>query len=234
MKRIRNLGLALVALLATSGIAVASATAAFPEFSGTIPTNIVEKTYTQLAELETKKGTKVVCQKFTVKGKLTGATELESTITFKECTAFGFAKCTSAGAGAGEIVVPAGGEPVYLNEVSKTVAIRAIPKKANNEYVEFTCTAIGINNTIKVRANAANGGLLCQIKPVNTATKNYELICKKGAGAGENEFTEYEKGGLKTRSFLESKLNAEEWEQAAEIITGAVKFEFESSETLKA
>jgi hypothetical protein len=219
-----------VAAFAFSAVVSASASAVLPEFSGTFPTSIKKAVFTKEAKLETKSGSTVKCTSFEVTGTLKAAKELESTIAFKGCTASFGAKCTNT-ANPEEIKVTAGGIPVYYEKLSKEVGIRALPRELGNQYTEFTCAGI---SKVKVRANAALGGLLCSITPVNTSTTKYTLTCNGSAIKGVNEITEYEnEKGEKVKSFLESSVGGGAFEQSAEI-TGAVNFEFEKAVTLKA
>jgi hypothetical protein len=234
MKRLKVLGMALVAVFAVGAVAVTSASAAKPEWS--ITTKIKTQEYTKTATLETKGASSVTCTKFTVEGEATTPKGGKTTITFKECESAG-AKCNSTGQAAGVIKVETTGELVYLKRPAEgtLVGVRAIAKEAENKYVEFKCGLVAV----KVRQNKANGGLVCPIRITgqegyNKLSKKYTLTCNKKE-VGVNEFTEYFEGETATKvtSFLESNVGGIGFKQSSEV-TGAVEFEFEKEEEIKA
>jgi hypothetical protein len=80
MKRIRIVGLALVAVLALSAIAASGAMAAAPEFS---KTKVTFKTTS--GESVLGGGATITCKKASGEGEITSVTKLNAKVTFEEC-----------------------------------------------------------------------------------------------------------------------------------------------------
>src|ERR1700676_4801907 len=109
MKRIRIVGLCLIATFAISIVASSVASAAAPVFYTKAPvgeaSGVVPFTGTLgAAFLEGKSGTKITCTAGTATGEVTGPTTTKNNVTtFTGCATSGF-KCNSAGQGEGIIV----------------------------------------------------------------------------------------------------------------------------------
>src|ERR1700759_4156275 len=121
MKRIRLLGLALIALIAWGAYASATAFAEDPTIlpvpTAGEPASFTAESTGTLTFVGTKKGNEVQCPKFTAKGSFTTQDTGRVTLTFKECKGKGGANCQSGTEigvilGEGEIeladVLPAG------------------------------------------------------------------------------------------------------------------------------
>jgi len=104
MKRIRVIGVCLVAAFAISAVASVGASAFTPEFYGkaAVGTTVAPIPFTGTlgaAFLEGKGGTKITCKAGTANGEVTGPTTTQNnTTTFTGCEVGGF-PCENAGAG---------------------------------------------------------------------------------------------------------------------------------------
>ena len=215
MKRIRVIGLALVAVLAISAVASATASAAKPEFVfAGIKKGLKGKS--GAGTLETVSKEKVTCAKSTNGGEIEGGNGSKKVtgvvVTFTGCVSSGF-KCSTTGAAAGEIVTKSlSGELGYINKAAKTVGVDLAPT-GGGEFVEFNCAG-GI---VKVKVK---GSVIGQITPVNKkvlTTEHFTLTFTQTSGKQAIEKFE---GGLKDT--LETSKNGNPFEGSAEAATAEV------------
>ncbi len=156
--------------------------------------------------LETKKAglvaRKVECKKEESKGEATGESTVGGiVVTFKECKGPLSSTCTSAGAGSGEIVTNSlKGEFVYISEGAKTVGQELQPETSGGLFAEFVCKGSLINETLKVK-----GTLLGEVPSaqLNEMRSSFEVNFKQTKGTEEP--TEYEEGGTKIKTKLETE-----------------------------
>jgi len=213
MQRLKVIGLALVAVLAITAVASATASAAKPEFvfTGT------EKGFTgkQVGEgfLETTGGTQVKCTAGTSSGEIEGASGsnkvTKTVVTFTGCTSSGF-ECHSPGQASGVIQTKElKGQLGYISSPEKTVGLDLEPKEGEF-FVEFTCLGF---LTSKVK-----GQVIGKLTPVNKevkTTEHFTLTYKQTKGV--QELTELEIEGVKdTGDILKSSLNGNPEEQSGE------------------
>ncbi|MCW3056336.1 MAG: hypothetical protein JWO21_305, partial [Solirubrobacterales bacterium] len=184
MHRLKVLGLTLVAVLAVSAVAVASASAALPEFT-VFPNKATGSG--GAGTLETLKGEKVTCTAEKDKSEINGAKTVKGVVvTFTGCKESVFkANCNSAGAAAGEIVTnELSGEIGYVNKATKAVGLDLKP--VGELFAEFNCTG----GLLKLKVK---GSVIGKLSPVNTATKEFKLEFKL-AGVGKQEIEKFETG----------------------------------------
>jgi hypothetical protein len=180
MKRIRIIGLALVAVLALSAVVASAASAALPEFvASKFP---VKFTLTSGAGLlETVGGRQVKCTSDSGSGEILNAKETKNTVVkFKGCTAkgpFGTLECQS-GSTKGEIVTKkVKGLLVYDNKAEKKAAILGEGEETGAFFAEFTCTGVLVEEKMKVKGNA-----LGLITPVNTKSTLLKISATMSKG----------------------------------------------------
>jgi hypothetical protein len=226
MQRIRILGLALMAVLAFSALASATASAELPEFEAPFPNTFTGK-QEGVGKLETKAKRTVECSGGSSEG---GSITAAKTVTIKaiiftgcKSTTFGAGKCQNT-ATEGEIkTTELSGEPVYISKAKKEVAQNLKPTSAAL-FAEFKCKTLLGEETLKVRPSGANGGVICGTTPVNTKTTKLKLECKEKGGVQEP--TELENGkGEKFKSFLETEGKGPEnfaFEQSGNNSTSAI------------
>jgi hypothetical protein len=154
MKRIKLLGLALVAVSAISAAAAAAASAAQPSFfQGGVPiaetkkiafTSVNAKATGEVPTLETVGGKKVTCTSSTSKGEISGPTHVKTVVvTYKGCKSSGFA-CNTEGAAAEEIKTSTvEGVTAYVDAGHTKASIRFKP--ASGEiFAKFKCSLISV------------------------------------------------------------------------------------------
>jgi hypothetical protein len=201
MKRIKIIGLALVAVFAISAVAVASASAAEPEFvwSGTTGKFTAASEGTTKSILQTVGGSKVECSSNTATGTLKASPTKEAEkvfINFKGCTS-ALGECQS-GAVKGEVETKEGMATLgYLNKAATPhqvgLNVQVAGGGAVNLIAEFKCGLV----TVKVR-NAAIG----EISPINAKVKHgckATKTCLKliyTEAAGKQKFTKFEGGAV--------------------------------------
>ncbi len=209
MKRMRLIGLALVALFAMGALASASASAALPEFS---PAKGVTLTGTSgKAVLETLGGgTKVECSGGSSGGEITGEKTVSKVkITFTGCKSAGFA-CTSGSDPSGTLLTnELTGTLGYISKANKEVGILFKPT-TGKEFIEFNC----VGGIVKVKVL---GLLICPITPVNLVVKEYTLKCEQKEG--DQKPTKFEGGEVEV---LKTAINGGEEQDSAEEATAKV------------
>jgi hypothetical protein len=221
MKHIRIIGLALVAVFAFSAIAAVSASAAKPEFkpfqTGKPKKHITFTWTSGKPLLETVGGSKRECQKGTGTGELTGPKTDTTTVTFKECTAFGF-PCTTPGAGAGEIkTVLLESTLGYITRKPKVVGDSLSPK-GGGDFTTFVCAGVTI---------VEKGSVIGALTPTNALGVTYTLTFTQLKGVQKPIKLE---GGAK--DVLETSIGGGAFEESAEQTTATLTMS--SATTLKA
>ncbi len=210
--RITMVGLALLAALALSAVASATASAALPEQSPTSGTFTISS---GAGTFETLKKESVKCTKDKGTGEITGAKTDKSKITFEGCTGPFGVKCNSTGEAAGNIKIEINSEVVYLNKATKSTG----EKLALASEVEIKCTALA---TLKVR-----GATLCPVTPINTKATVFTITCKQTSG--KQEFREYEnEKGEKVKAITETSKNGGAFEESGLQDTDTLTFAAES------
>ncbi len=204
MKRIKVLGLALVALFAVSAMAAAQASAALPELvkEGKAGVELAKKTIKGSGKelvLETMNGSTVKCGEATSIGTGAGVKEFTKTVvTFTKCKASIGGECENAGAGTEKIVTNSlDGEIGYISKTAKTVGVDLKPE-VSGPFVTFTCASFATNEV--------TGSVIGEITPVNksrTVAEGFTLTYEKGASAGEQKIKNLEG---KPEDVLSSKL----------------------------
>jgi uncharacterized low-complexity protein len=171
MKRIRILGMALVAVLAMSAVAVAIASAAAPEFSPATNSGTSKSataTFTEEGEVFSIK-----CTSNTGTSTITSAKAGTFEESFKNCKAASIETCTTTGQASGTIVSKG---TFALGFIKGT----EVGLKFSPEPTEFKCST----NTVKVTGCAA-----APITPINTKTKTFTVELK---GKTKQEPAEFE------------------------------------------
>jgi hypothetical protein len=219
MKRLKVLGLALVAAFALSAVAVASASAALPEFEGPFPNKV--KTGTSGAgTLETKGGSKITCTSDTFVGEVNAAKEVKKVVvTFKGCetTILGIkVKCNTAGQAAGVVVT----EPIHgtLGYTAKPKTGLDLEPEVGTTFATLECG--GTKVTVK-------GDVVCEVSPTNVKTAKFKITCKQTKGV--QEWTKLEGGA---ESVLKTKIGGGVEEQSG--IENTEEIELEKESTIKA
>jgi hypothetical protein len=200
MKQIKMLGAAIVAVVALSIAASATASAAEPpEFvPGAAGTTF---TGTSGAGTLQASGGTIECEKDTVSGSLTGPKTGTATITFGGCAAFTIFGAKSLDTkNAGEIITKVKLTLCYINAKAKEVGV--LTEVTSPVHVEVAGKLIEII-----------GDAVGKITPLNKATKEFEIVYKQKAGnqepagcegkpenllAKENEKGEFKNAGEQT------------------------------------
>jgi hypothetical protein len=124
MRKLKVLGAAIIAVVALSAIASATASAALPEF---LPGNAGEKFTGKSGSgtLEVPGEGPIICSADTVTGENTGTTKKTALalITFTGCKVFGIINAASLGDAAGTILVHAELELCYIDKAKKEVGV---------------------------------------------------------------------------------------------------------------
>jgi hypothetical protein len=173
MKQIKMLGAAIIAVVALSAVASATASAALPEFTP----GAAKTTFTGTSGAGTLQaaGGTIECESDTVKGELTGTTKKTgtATITFKGCAAFTIFGAKSLDAkNAGEIITNVNLELCYINKAKKEVGI--LTEVAKTVHVEVA------GKLIEILGDAVGA-----ITPVNTSTTKFKIVYKQKSGTQE-------------------------------------------------
>jgi hypothetical protein len=181
MQRAKLLVVAVMAVVALSAVATATASAALPEL---LPGNAGEKFTGKSGSgtLEVPGEGTIVCKEDSVTGENVGATKKEAaaTVTFKGCTAFGFIGAKSLGDAEGTILVNASLKLCYINKANKEVGV--LTKIENPVHIEVAGKLIVVE-----------GDQVAKITPVNTKTTKYSLKYEQSAGKPKPEGCEGEK-----------------------------------------
>ncbi len=228
MKYLKIMGLALVAALALS--VVASASAAEPELVKKGGGAVVKKKFKGEGKgttfvLETVAGHKITCTSLSAEGEIVSATEATQTVTFKGCTAEGITAYTS-GSPEGDILVKVSVRPRWWT-IGRTV------------FLLISILPIGSTILIDIGKPIIFASILVRgtfLVPFRRGLKE-PFLTETGEAKqtkGIQEFTEFEveKEGKteKVKNTLESKGEKGvkfEFEQSGEEASEEVKFEEE-------
>jgi hypothetical protein len=243
MKRMKMVGLCLVAVFALSATAVSTASAA-PEFGvcqaqaggkflnstcskSATPgkekyelTPVVKNKFTSaikagtLATLETVGGTKIVCKGETSGGEIKNSTEVGKVIAhFTECSTSGL-QCTTAGAAPGEIVTsPLGGALGVEKTGTKPPFNNKLAEELHSESGNVAEFSCA---GLKVVVKGAVLHPVTTNKPVETTTEKFK------ATKGKQKPEKFVGGPVIT---LESNTNGGPFERSGQTIEAIVKFE---------
>jgi hypothetical protein len=213
MKRIRIIGLALVALFAFSAIA-ASAAQAEPEFkpkAGKFPVKF-SATGTKETFLETTKHGKIKCSGLTAKGELKAAREAgKIVVKFTGCKAekFGAGECKTTGKAKEEIETTSlKAKPVFLLNKEGAKEERGLdvsPESITGPFATFGCSSILGTETLTVEnlhtgENSLIGRIAASEVGVQVEKAKVKFIEKKG----EQEPKDYVEGKKDFEDFLET------------------------------
>jgi hypothetical protein len=205
MKRIRIVGLALVAMFAFSALVASAAQAAAPEFT-VHPDKITKSTTTATYTLETVGGSKVTCKAQSNEGEIETAKTGFATITFTGCetTVIIKVKCETKGAATGE--VKTNKLLTTLGVSGSTTAIKLAPE--GELFAELECAGAAI----KVK-----GAVVCPITPVGGGTHtSFSLACAQTKGV--QSLTSFE--GVAAN--LETSISGGTYEQSGQSGTGTL------------
>jgi hypothetical protein len=203
----------ILAVVALSAIATASASAALPEFE---PGKAGEK-FTGTSgsgTLASPKGT-IECTADKVTGETTGTTKktATATVTFTGCKVFGIIGAHSLGDAEGTILTKVALELCYINKTNKEVG--ALTEVTSPVHIEVAGKLVEVT-----------GDQVAAVTPVNTKTKTFKLVYKEKSNKGEPAGCEGKTETLKTS---ENEGTAENSGEATEETTT-----YEKEQTLKA
>jgi hypothetical protein len=209
MHRIKLVGLAILAVLALSAFASATASAEDPEFSPGAEGTPFEGTSGK-GTLTASGGT-ITCEKDTTKGELTTEHKLaNATVDFSECSAFSIFGAKSLEDKEGVILVKVNLHLCYINKAKKEVGVLTeVTSKDAKEGKE-----VGIHVEVAGKLIEIKGDQVGQITPVNTATKEFNLTYKNPPVQCEG----------KTEHLLAQENEKGEYKEAFEATTEKVKF----------
>ncbi|MGH2864524.1 MAG: hypothetical protein ACRDJX_04660 [Solirubrobacteraceae bacterium] len=229
MKRIKIIGLALVAVFALSAVVAASASAALPEFvPGAAKTKFTSKSGESFLEASKQV---IKCKSDTNKGELVGTTKKEDTVTvtFLGCESLTLkAKCqntTTKGKIVTNLLVSLLG---YINAAKKEVGLSLSPKTAGGLFAEFECAEV----KVKVGEGTGKGGnsVIGRVTPVNKLVTPPETFALSFNCVSEKQEVEKFEGGAK--DVLEAEIGGLGWEEACESSQDTILFKV--AEELKA
>jgi hypothetical protein len=200
-----------LAMLALSGIAAASASAALPEVVNKEGKALVKNKFT--VEIpETERGFwlqgqsaaigNVYCESHSpITGAFSGLKAGETTFTLKKCKGGPLGgKCTTTGSTTGEMALQFSLSLVYTSKTSKTLALLFTPHKPGHEKEDVTYSCSGINFTI-------SSGFLVPVPQENVnklVGVGEGLYFRAEATAGTQEVKQYEnEKGEKVETYLE-------------------------------
>jgi hypothetical protein len=207
MRKAKLIWAAVLAMVAVSAVASATASAAAPEF--TVKTKFTDTSGS--GTLALTGGNTIVCRKDKSSGEITGGKTVTDTIEFEECTIFGFIGAESLGASNEKIIVKAKGELCFISESAKQVGMFLEPEPVHIE-------AAGALAKVE-------GTLVGEVTPSGRKTKTGELKIK--TSGGKQEFT---KCGTKTASLTGSE-NEGATKEATEATSDTITFEKETEVT---
>jgi hypothetical protein len=232
MKRMRIIGLALVALLAVSAVTVASASAALPELLNKEGKELAKKTVTTtdtaVSTLENTAKETVTCSTSSSTGTASGTKNLvNAVVTFNGCKSSLGGACSNAGAE--EIVTnKLEGQIGYIEpKTNKEVGLdlwpasRTAAEKEKHEFkaifVKFTCGTFA--------GDEVRGGVIGKIANVNSLSTTNTLTYAKGANAGEQAIKKLEGVEAGFENVLEAQLFFFGFKKADEQSTQSVTYE---------
>lgn len=218
----KTLGLALVAVLALSAVAVASASAGKPEYL----MKSSKVTFTSSgakATLETESGAKVVCSANSGSGEITGAkSSAKVSLTFtgcKENSETGPA-CTTEGDAEGTIKTKSLKGLLAYTYPSKTTAEgretgNVLSAESGEVMSEFKCS--GVPFTV-------SGSVIGVVTPLNKSVTSGTMTFRQKAGKQEPSEYEAEGSGKGTSALMTTTIFGFAPSTSGEEATGSVKF----------
>jgi hypothetical protein len=196
MQRFRILGVALMAVFALSAVMSATASAEVK----ILPTLTAEEKWTGESgsgTLEVLKGESIVC----AKDKSEGTFEKEKPlgkfhIDFEGCKTAGGVTCTGLGEASG-VILTLGTTHLVWDKLGAELGAGVL-FLINTTH--FLCLFILVT---------VDGEVLCLIKPVNTLTKHFEVVCKPAAAGDPGETTYWNETGTEVKMGEEKLLTHE-------------------------
>ncbi len=164
MKRIKTIGLALVAVFALSAVVAASASAAAPEFSPATEQGFTSSSGTSVLTAGGAGGTVITCTASSGAGRITGAKTVAGvSVTFTGCTAKSKGTCEVHSTGAGKEEIKTGELNGELGKVAKKEATSKVGldlKAVSGSFVtvEGTC--------IPFEKSSVSGSVIGEVTPV--------------------------------------------------------------------
>jgi hypothetical protein len=188
MQKLKLFGVAIIAVVALSAIASATASAALPEF---LPGNAGEKFSgtSGSGTLEINALEKITCTSDSVTGENVGTTKKEATatVTFKGCSAFGIAGAKSLGAAEGTIVTKVKLTLCYINAAKKEVGVLTEVPTKEPVHIEVAGKLLVVT-----------GDQVGKITPVNTKTTKFTITYAQSGGKASPAGCEGKTESLKT------------------------------------
>lgn len=177
MKAFKLFASTLLAALVLS-IMASAASAAFPEFLGTLPNKF--KSAFGKSEMETISQVKFQCLKTSLTGEVTGAKVGTFNLEMKECLLPGTGDCHSKGNATGVVSLPGKLDLAYIEKSTKKTGLVFLLNET-----EVICKLVGTFTLL------TKGGFIGLITPINSKTKKVTVkVVKKMLGL--QEFTKYE------------------------------------------
>jgi hypothetical protein len=227
MKRMRIVGLALVAVLAMTALAASSASAYPPEFYtkaavGTTAPSVAFTGTLGAAFLEGKSGTKITCKAGTAVGEVVSNTKTENNVTkFTGCETSGV-PCENAAAGEIDTNTLAGTLGGLNGPPSTKIGIRLFSQSGGRgaELAKFTCAggtvAVSVKGSVIGELSGASGKTVFEAK-FGTSQK---LTFKESKGIQTySKFTEGEAGTEQ----LESSVGGGPYEDSGQSVVATLK-----------
>lgn len=172
MRKLKVLGAAIIAVVALSALAAATASAALPEF---LPGNAGEKFTGKSGPgtLEVPPELPIVCKADTVTGENTGTSKKTglALVSFTGCTALGFIGAHSLGDPEGTILVHVELELCYINKAAKEVGVIS--------------EVLPVHIEVAGKLLVVTGAQVAKITPLNKSTKEFKLEYKQKEGKPE-------------------------------------------------
>lgn len=232
MKRMRIIGLALVAVFALGAVASASASAA--ELEWTVHPDKITEAKAGAGELLTVGKRDIKCTGGSTTGEITGAlTSTAKAITYTGCesTKFGGKKCQNTSTKgeikttelAGELVYPKGTRGKH-----EKAAVVFSPK-SGTVFAEFECETLLGAEHLKVTGTAA-----CEVKPINKSETSGEIICSETEGKAAIKEVENEKGEVKKVKTETQGTGVETFGPEESGVLQTTKVKYEKAEETKA
>jgi hypothetical protein len=220
MQRAKLFGITIIATVALSAIASATASAALPEF---LPGNAGEK-FTGTSPsgtLEINALEKITCSSDSVAGENVGATKKEAsaTVTFKGCSAFGIAGAKSLGEAEGTIVSKVKLKLCYINIAKKEVGV--LTKVASPVHIEVAGKLLVVE-----------GDQVAKITPTNVKTKEFKLTYEESGGKPKPDGCQVEnekKEVVLENEHLASSVNEGAAKESGEATTETTTYEKEQT-----
>jgi hypothetical protein len=209
MRKLRIIGIAIIAALAISAVASSAASAALPEFEGNFPRSFQGSNTTNTVNfmIASAGETWVACQGDKIKGLITSAKGGTVTTELEHCAVPASRSCHTAGAAEGHIVLSGAAELVYLEKAKKTVAIAQQLGTTHLLCAGGVELTVQGHDTINKNFEEELARLITPITPVNTTTTTFTLSIQQSAGVQAVTAYENSAGVKVSRQFLELKLS---------------------------